>query len=658
MDEKKYFNPGDENQEALDKVKIESVDKNDLIERPININVEEKIENEVILSPNSGIFNDLIEIPNVVEVKPQPVVNANVGMSNIPNIVNEQSKIIQPMSQPVVAKEEPVKPQPVVTANVGMSNVSNTVNEQPRIIQPIPQPVVAKEEPVKPQPVVNANVGMSNVSNTVNEQPRIIQPIPQPAVPNQNDVINSVPLVPVEPAKKKKNKKKMIFILIGIIIIVLGAIGGFVYFGLKTNSKNAFLLSLNSIKSDLVTMMEPATYTVTTLGDKYEGEGNFKINLASDMFTDEASEDYAAFLPMIENINKIDFKYSFGQDLENKKALLNFTPSLNNENLINFKYYAVNNKQYMLFEDILNKYIEIEDSELNLSDSYDYNKTEEEMNYLYEVVLTSLNKNLKSEYFTKEDVTIQIDGEDKDVVKSTLVLDEKNVSELTANILEDLKADKRTNEFISKYYPEFKDYVLEVEENTVNGGKLYFSTYMNKLTGKQYKYEIKTVDEEEISLLTYTLNKQREIIISNISKSYPEDNMTYKILISMGDNETIIEVTDKDSKQIMKMSLSEEKMTMTFKAESEGTTIEGSYASELETVKEGSDYKLTTNGTLKITQGEINIITLSMVGDFSAKNGATINEDITNAIKSEDMTYEESDKIMTGIMNALATLMQ
>lgn len=556
-------------------------------------------------------------------------------------------------------------------------NVNPDSVEPTEVLESVSEPDMEKLEELKEVEMKDifrdSNVELFPTPLTSVEPSRVVEVLSQPAIVNpvlmQEEQKQMIPtmniqtsvapvLMAVAPKKRKKNIL-LLGIAFGAFIIVAATVGSIIYFGQKTNSKNAFLLSFNSLKSELKTVMEPANYMVSEIGDKYGNDGSFNINITSDMLTDEtAATDVTAFLPLIENLNKTNFKFSYAQDAKEEKSLFQFIPSLENEDLINIKYLITGEKQYLFLGQILEKYIELEDTGEDMTTLSDYTEIEEDSTYIYETVLDSLRKNLKDDYFTKEDVTIKIDGKDKAVVKSTLLMDKNNISELIKNIIKDLQADKDASTIISKYYPGFSDYDTNINDNIEDGVKIYFSTYMSKFTGKQYKYEIKEVNGEEINLVTYTLNKQRELVVSYASKQFPEDNTTYRTLISMSDSETSIEMTDKDNNKILSMTLTENKLTLSFNSESDSTIMEGNFVYELKEQKEAGNYNVTSSASVRIIQEDMNLLTLDVDMDSSIKKDITIDEDVSKAVKLENMTAEDSQKIMDGLMELLGTLTQ
>lgn len=322
------------------------------------------------------------------------------------------------------------------------------------------------------------------------------------------------------------------------------------------------------------------------------------------------------------------------------------------------KFYNQNKSNYVFLGNLYDKYIQLEDTEFEVTETIDYSLIKEEINQIYNVVVKSLKENLKEEYFIKENTNINLGTESKEVLKSTLVLDEKNVSEITINIIKSLKENKETKKIITKYIPEFFDEELEVVGNTEDGPVLYFSTYMNKITGKQYQYEIESKSEYEDFSATYILGKKKELIISNNYKYYGDNIVTYKLLIDTNKEKTNIEMKDTNNETIMTLELTKEKIVYSQNIKMDDQNAEVNITYEFKERKNKEEYEIIISGLLELTENNEKLLTININSDNLLKKKVNIDETLADIIKFDEMTEEDFDQIISELYNIYAKVIE
>lgn len=457
-------------------------------------------------------------------------------------------------------------------------------------------------------------------------------------------------------AVKKAKSKKIIFIpiIMILLVIVVSGVSILTIFNLKKDSKNAFLLSLNNLKSDFSTIIEATTSLITGIGNKYSIEGNTTFNIQNQIvMTDDMGSLSYLIMPFIEKIRSLNLNYIARVDVPSKQMLYQIIPSINNEELIDFKYYIENKKHYINLGDVFENYIEIEELEQDIISFFDYQKNIEDFNYLDKVITNSFIKNLKEEYFIKERANIKVEDKNKEVIKSSIVLDKKNSYELISNILKDLQKDTKTVDIISYYYPNFKDYKLGEDEYTYGDDELLFSTYMDKLTGKHYQYEVKIISEQEIILLTYNL--KNEVVYSYNSKDFPEENKKYIYTITKEDHITNIKMTDSLNKLSVVMTISENQIEGTLKNNYVGYNNEINF--EYKKVDNGN-YEFNMDVVIEIGNGDQKLIDINIASNAIIKKITNVNENIINSVKIEDLTPAEQEEIMNKLFEKVTALTQ
>ncbi|MDD4607626.1 MAG: hypothetical protein PHD10_00625 [Bacilli bacterium] len=584
----------------------------------------------------SESVQNVVEEPEVIDFSSGEDVTSNLETTNN-NIVEPQSvipEVIDPMQpQPVEVPVQPMMTEVPIESVQPMMTEAPVENSDTLSIEQLLEP--------------NVNEGVMPSNEPQAPMPSLTPPPVEPTVIQPAETNNS----------PKKNKKGLFITLIIALILVVGVTGVFVMFTMKKKSDNAFLLSINTLKTEMFRIVEPVSSLPKDFMDKYSLDGKMNINIAYDEYSVEG-ELGELEKSIIKIINKIDFNYSSKVDIENKKVFYQFRPTIDNEDVLNLKFYNTDKSNYVFLGKLYDKYIQLEDSEFNVAEIIDYSTLQEDSNKIYDEVLDSLKKNLKDEYFTKENATIKIGNESKKVIKSTLVLDEKNTSELLASIIKSLETNEETKKIITKYIPDFFEEEIEIVENIEGGPVLYFSTYMNKLTGKQYQYEINFKDEYEDINITYILTEVKELIISSTEKYFEEEVNTYKFLINSDNKKTTIEMKDIDNKTIMTLNLTEEKVTYTQKGKVDDQDIEFNFTYESKEVKKNEEYQMLMNGLLKVSGNNKDLLTLNIKADHQLKKNTTINETVTNSIKISDMTEDDFNQILSELFNIYVNLME
>ncbi|MDD2435037.1 MAG: hypothetical protein PHO63_02160 [Bacilli bacterium] len=612
-------------------------------QNPVVESVQEVIgfEAEMVnpVEPQNTVIQPVTEV--VQPVMPTPTVNP----------VEPQNPVIQPVTEAV----QPVMPTPTV----------NHVEPQNPVIQPVTEVV----QTVMPTPTVNPvepqNPVIQPVENVTPVEPAVIEPvIPQPVetppVTNQSNEATATS------KPYKKSKKGLIIGVLLVLILVMAVVGVYVFFSMNKKSSNAFMVSLNNLKTDMSEMVEPVSFFPEDYDDIYTlvGKMNLKINLSeqdeSDLGGIMGIIPSEAMDNIISTVNETDFNYTIKTDVDNNKLLFQFNPYFNNEELINIKFYNNNTNNYLFLGHIYNKYIQLEDMEVKISDIVDRSMKAEELKTLYDTIIKSIKDNLKDEYFKQEDATIKIDDVEKEVLKSTLILNEANFRELYSNVTKDLAKNKETNKIITKYNPDFFTNKLEENETISEDGTIYFSTYMNKLTAKHYQYELKITSEYEDITIDYIIGDETEMNVTSTTKYYEEETSTFKVLINKEKTKTTFKINDKDNKNIINLELSKNKMVynQTSKysdpdafTESEEMNVNINFAYELKETESKDDYTIITSSIVQVTQSNKNLLTVNLNSDNLLTKKVTIDEDVSNVIHIDNLQEEDYNEMMNELYN-------
>ncbi|MGE5456048.1 MAG: hypothetical protein ACM3O4_02980 [Ignavibacteriales bacterium] len=576
----------------------------------------------------------------------QNKLNGNEPISPVTEVPTENlNPLVSPAYESV--EQNPVEtPQTINTEPVGFSNPNieptyvnlntNTMNSE----SPIPTNI--NTEGMNVESPIPTNNNTENMNGMANQNVEINNNLVQPTA-NTSTEIN----------KPYKRSKKWLFIILASLFILLVVGGLLVFFSIKKNTNTAFLLSLNNLKTEMSQIVKPIAFLPDDYSENYSIDGNIDVNIAYDKYNDEIAmsemED-----TIINLINKINFKYTTKVDIKNKKLLYQFNPTIDDKELFNIKLINNDKNNYLFLGNIYDKYIQLEDVDFQATDIIDSSVRTEEINEIYDVILLSLKENLKEEYFVREDATIKMGNDTKEVLKSTLILNQKNTTELFLNVVKSLKENEKTKSIITKYDPEFfNDFEEEIKlsENTEDSSVLYFSTYMNKITGKHYQYEIKTTSEYEDFSAIYILSDIKEIDITYDNKYIEENSKSYKIFIDTTDEETSIEVKDINNNTIITSTLTKEKITYNQSYEVDNQVVEIKFTYEIKQVEGKDEYKIVISGLLEGNKDNQKLVTINVNSDNLLKKNISINENVTDIIKSSEMTEEDFNEIINRLFS-------
>ena len=456
-----------------------------------------------------------------------------------------------------------VNPEETVSS---VSNEDNTVAVQPNVMSG-----VNNLNPVELDSVTSENNASAGNQEFLNkEEETLVPPTLDSSVENTNVEI---------PKEKKKNK----FIL--PIVIVLGVIGILValYFFLFNNPKRVFDKTISSGFDALYESLDMATKY-----DTMSGSGSLSYKLTA---TDPSMQS------IFDMINGIAFDYKYAVDYKNKLMNVDFNSTYNNEKLIDLSVYGENGKGYVFLKDIYSKYLstDIEGYE----EIFETTKNQEEVKVILTSVEKALSKALTNDDFTKEEITIKVDGKDVKVTNNTLVLTSENINRISKNVLTTLKDDADFISAVNKIsQDENVDTKATLEDAIKNIG------------------EVDTTDNSTVKLSIYTKGLLKEFVGMNFEFNYQNANSVSMIKTA---DDTYSIVGKQDSKEIV---------TGTLKVNATDST------SNVEIIVNVPD----------VVNVQVNV-------KSTVNYNSTFNKvDVTNSVDANTLTDIESNTIMTNLM--------
>ncbi|HAB67435.1 MAG TPA: hypothetical protein DCE23_08720 [Firmicutes bacterium] len=501
--------------------------------------------------------------PQVVQQPVQQPVNQEAPVSQ-PAQVNPQPQPVQ-VTQPV-ASQEPVQPtQPVPPVQqvtpvapiqqqvpVGQvqptQSVTPTPVAQPQVVQ---QPVATTTQPVVeqqnviPTPVNVVNPQTQDINSQVPTPP--IQPTPQvpsggmygPSVPidlgtdaTQVGFVASSSTIP-----KKKNKP----LIIGIIVVVLVALGLLGYFFIYPLIVRTFF-------------SEPINVYETSINHFYKGITDTTNQIVHSKAIYDISLTLDSNIEDLKSFAGYTYGVNFGVDPDKESLQMGFRLK-NNEKDKDYYYneYLKNGKKYLNYSTrpgyIYNGEIDLEEK-TNLFVTYkellDKSRelSSEDIEYLVNKLSTLTIGSINKDKLYNQDTTLNINEKVTKVTNNKYDIDKDLLNSMIKYIIEGLKDDDKAVEILSKYLDmedkDTKDALdkvidssskMEIDKDLIYTINIYTYGNKNEIIG----FGI-TTSNQSFELQYYSLNGYIETHV----KSVVEDSITGKT------NENNIDITGRN----------------------------------------------------------------------------------------------------------------
>lgn len=242
--------------------------------------------------------------------------------------------------------------------------------------------------------------------------------------------------------ESQKRKSKGIFIA-SILFVVFVLLGTILYPLLVTQPKKVFTSAINKIATLSKNDMEKE------IPETFKGEFRLKTDLTS-------TDTNAKYV--LDLLNNIDLGVTYKIDYTNKKLQVNMESDYKKKDLLHLDMIYQNEETYVYLKNIYSKFLKVPMN--GLEELFSTTQNQEDYINVINGLQDALKKALKDNYFTKEKEIIQVNGKDKKVTKNSLLLNEKNLSE----ILDVLESELNNDSFIKSYAKISTSSEEEIEE--------------------------------------------------------------------------------------------------------------------------------------------------------------------------------------------------
>ena len=430
-----------------------------------------------------------------------------------------------------------------------------------------------------------------------------------------------------------KKKVAIIFIIIAVGLLVAGGILVFQNY----SNKNRIVTSFNDLKASLEETFSSNNNEGSGIKETTTGFTKFYINPLLGNSSDGSDI-------VINNLNNSTLNYEYRIDTEAKKLYFDGSLLFNMQELLGINFYQNENISYIFLRNLFDKYITVEDNDIftYLEESAN---SKEDIDYIYNLMIESIKNNI-----TADDIKVSNEKIDnKDVKKISLELDDKRFEELTNNIIDDIKNDKRANEILGDFISQMETTINENKNTTTKTDDVFinYNIYTNK--NNIIRYEVEFGDNTSKATIRYNDENNKSIelleddtVIGSASITKEDNNLNIGLTIN---NENIGTIVISENETSIDLSISD--------ATDPSTVVQIKYNSQKENTNINSTFTIdmSVNGT------PVNVMNITDTKTITENNADFSNINTTNNINANDLTEEDITAIQNNLMTILYNFM-
>ena len=421
-------------------------------------------------------------------------------------------------------------------------------------------------------------------------------------------------------------KKKIIVTIVIIVAIGLLLAGGILVYQNYSN-KNRIVTSFNELKTALTeTLNLDENTTNTKITQTVTGSTRFNINPM--LGNSEDGSDV-----IIGNLNNSTFNYEYRLDTESKRMYMDGSLLLNATELLGINFYQAEDISYVFLRNIFDKYIVIENSDIftYLEES---NQAVDDINYIYDKIIESLGNNI-----TTDDIKVTNQDGKK---KISLELNEERLNEISKNIVNDLKKDKKAKEILGNSLDELD--TTTSSSSSDNNNYLYYSIYLEKNNIVTYEFGLN--DSDGNYSIEFNNGSEKSFVIKE------GNTESLKAVIEESNDTTTINLSS-DNTSIGTITIDDNNISFSIGDASTGVLVNANLTSSTE------NNVITTTFNMAISSYGSNIDVLTVTDTKTVTDGVADFSNInpTNNIDINSLTETDITTIQTNLMTILYNFM-
>ena len=421
-------------------------------------------------------------------------------------------------------------------------------------------------------------------------------------------------------------KKKIIVTIVIIVAIGLLVAGGILVYQNYSN-KNRIVTSFNELKTALVETFNLDKETNDeSIKQTVSGSTTFNINPILGNSSDGSDV-------VIGNLNNSSFDYEYRLDTESKRMYMDGSLLLNATELLGINFYQAEDISYVFLRNIFDKYIVIENSDIftYLEES---DQAVDDVNYIYDKIIESLGNNI-----TTDDIKVTNQDGKK---KISLELNEERLNEISKNIVNDLKKDKKAKEILGNSLDELD--TTTSSSSSDNNNYLYYSIYLEKDDIVTYEFGLN--DNDGNYSIEFNNGKEKSFVIKE------GNTESLKAIIEEKNDTTTINLSS-DNIGIGTIKISDYNINFTIGSDALGTVLSANLTSNTNEniITTVFDMSMSSSGT------NIDILTITDVRTVTDGIADFSNINPTNNIDINSLTEADITTIQTNLMTILYNFM-
>lgn len=441
---------------------------------------------------------------------------------------------------------------------------------------------------------------------------------------------------------KKTNPVVGVVIVVAILAVILIVAFAIYKFVLYT-PKNIFLNGINNVYSNIEKTFDDTKSPLSVFkGKSLDVTSSLNINVKGGEALDEDT------LSMLNILNKMG-TLTFNLKTDVKTSDIDLTLIAKNEDgNIDFGTYVRDSKVYIESKALYDKYIKIVELE-----SLSNNKvTEEETKYLISKFKDSLLESLNVSNISTSNSDVKIDEKNVKLTKTTYSFDEKELTRITKEALQKIKADEKSVNILVKLLGKEKAEITSGIDNITadllaevdSDAKFEISVYTSGLSHNYVGYELSVnIDDTKMILNCFdyedmfvTNFKTNEILLLNSVTKKLSENKYNTIIRALTVSMTIdTTIDDKSSKS-----------TFELKEATNNLLIKGTYNTDY-TLKD-TDYSSTNVIDLNMSLDDEKLLDEKVTVKTTMKLlESLVNINTNNSIETQEITEDDFNSIKT-----------